>query len=119
VDGRKIIRNHRRIPRKLSAVKAKDPWAYTRAQYAKMLLGPQELPKASRHKGRHERNTLLVVVVASRLFLAVQPAEMVRRSSNFVSRPRRPAPCDAAPDVRQAALALAGGHVIRLLQSAR
>jgi dihydroorotate dehydrogenase (fumarate) len=27
---------------KLSAEKAKDPWAYTRAQYAKMLLNPKE-----------------------------------------------------------------------------
>jgi len=27
---------------KLSAKNAKDPWAYTRAQYAKMLLGPKE-----------------------------------------------------------------------------
>jgi dihydroorotate dehydrogenase (fumarate) len=27
---------------KLSAKNAKDPWAYTRAQYAKMLLSPKE-----------------------------------------------------------------------------
>ena len=27
---------------KLSAKNAKDPWAYTRAQYAKMLLGTKE-----------------------------------------------------------------------------
>ena len=27
---------------KLSAQKAKDPWIYTRAQYAKMLLSPKE-----------------------------------------------------------------------------
>ena len=27
---------------KLSAQKAGDPWAYTRAQYAKMLLSPKE-----------------------------------------------------------------------------
>ncbi len=31
---------------KLSAVKAKDPWAYTRAQYAKMLLGPKEFTES-------------------------------------------------------------------------
>ena len=27
---------------KLSAEKVADPWAYTRAQYAKMLLNPKE-----------------------------------------------------------------------------
>jgi dihydroorotate dehydrogenase (fumarate) len=31
---------------KLSAINAKDPWAYTRAQYAKMLLGPKEFSEA-------------------------------------------------------------------------
>jgi dihydroorotate dehydrogenase (fumarate) len=31
---------------KLSAKNAKDPWAYTRAQYAKMLLGPKEFTES-------------------------------------------------------------------------
>ncbi len=31
---------------KLSAKNAKDPWAYTRAQYAKMLLSPKEFTEA-------------------------------------------------------------------------
>ncbi len=31
---------------KLSAAKAKDPWAYTRAQYAKMLLSPKEFTES-------------------------------------------------------------------------
>jgi dihydroorotate dehydrogenase (fumarate) len=31
---------------KLSAKNAKDPWAYTRAQYAKMLLNPKEFTEA-------------------------------------------------------------------------
>lgn len=33
---------------KLSAKNAKDPWAYTRAQYAKMLLGPKEFTESLR-----------------------------------------------------------------------
>jgi len=31
---------------KLSAMNAKDPWAYTRAQYAKMLLSPKEFTES-------------------------------------------------------------------------
>jgi dihydroorotate dehydrogenase (fumarate) len=31
---------------KLSAKNAKDPWAYTRAQYAKMLLSPKEFTES-------------------------------------------------------------------------
>jgi dihydroorotate dehydrogenase (fumarate) len=31
---------------RLSAKNAKDPWAYTRAQYAKMLLGPKEFTES-------------------------------------------------------------------------
>jgi dihydroorotate dehydrogenase (fumarate) len=31
---------------KLSAENAKDPWAYTRAQYAKMLLSPKEFTES-------------------------------------------------------------------------
>ena len=33
---------------RLSAKNAKDPWAYTRAQYAKMLLGPKEFTEPLR-----------------------------------------------------------------------
>ncbi len=33
---------------KLSQAKAKDPWAYTRAQYAKMLLNPKEFMESIR-----------------------------------------------------------------------
>ena len=33
---------------KLSAKNAKDPWAYTRAQYAKMLLNPKEFTEPLR-----------------------------------------------------------------------
>ena len=33
---------------KLSAAKAEDPWAYTRAQYAKMLLSPKEFTETVR-----------------------------------------------------------------------
>jgi dihydroorotate dehydrogenase (fumarate) len=31
---------------RLSAKNAKDPWAYTRAQYAKMLLGPKQFTES-------------------------------------------------------------------------
>ncbi len=36
---------------KLSAKNAKDPWAYTRAQYAKMLLSPKEFTETVRSQG--------------------------------------------------------------------
>ena len=36
---------------KLSATNAKDPWAYTRAQYAKMLLSPKEFTESVKVSG--------------------------------------------------------------------
>ncbi len=36
---------------KLSARNARDPWAYTRAQYAKMLLSPKEFTETVRTQG--------------------------------------------------------------------